>query len=81
MSLNLNSIGNYNTFSPASKGANLSVSEKKATQNSENVSGAEKKFFAEMYPSNKNEIMRYSFYERNGRMNGISIGANLDRRG
>lgn len=40
-----------------------------------------KKFFAEMYPAKQNEIMEYYYYEKSGRMNGIAVGTNIDRRG
>ncbi len=47
----------------------------------DNINTDEKKFFAEMYPAKNSEIMEYYYYEKSGRMNGISVGTNLDRRG
>ena len=48
---------------------------------SESINTDEKKFFAEMYPAKQTEIMEYYYYEKSGKMNGISVGTNIDRRG
>ena len=77
MAVGLNSIGNYSAYglnSANSGKANANSSQK------ENINGDEKKYFADMYPAKQNEIMEY-YYEKSGRMNGISVGTNIDRRG
>lgn len=80
MAVSMNLIGNYSAY-----GLNNAKSNKTNIKNtvaqSESINPDEKKFFAEMYPAKQNEIMEYYYYERSGRMNGISVGTNLDRRG
>lgn len=81
MAVSMNSIGNYSAFglnhAKRSK-ANVINGEKGKT---ENINNDEKKYFAQMYPAKQNEIMEYYYYEKSGRMNGISVGTNIDRRG
>lgn len=81
MAVSINSIGNYSAY-----GLNKTKSGKADMKNaslelSENINPDEKKFFAQMYPGKQNEIMEYYYYERSGKMNGISVGTNIDRRG
>lgn len=80
MAVSMNSVGNYSAY-----GLNHAKTSKTNVKNAfaqgENINPDEKKFFAEMYPTKQNEIMEYYYYERSGRMNGISVGTNLDRRG
>lgn len=80
MAVSMNSVGNYSAY-----GLNHAKTSKTNVKNAfaqgENINPDEKKFFAEMYPAKQNEIMEYYYYERSGRMNGISVGTNLDRRG
>ena len=76
----MNLIGNYSAY-----GLNNAKSNKTNIKNtvaqSESINPDEKKFFAEMYPTKQNEIMEYYYYERSGKMNGISVGTNIDKRG
>ena len=46
-----------------------------------NVTNEEKKFFAGLYPENKEEVMNYHFYHKNGKMQGVTLGTVFDKRG
>ncbi len=81
MALNFNSIGNYSAFGIKGNNQSFRADSKNEVGGTDKISNDEKEYFAGMYPSNKNEIMDYSFYGRTGKMNGVSIGINLDRRG
>lgn len=45
------------------------------------ITDEEKKFFAEMYPEKKNEIINYQFYQRNGKVLSVAIGSTFDKKG
>lgn len=47
----------------------------------ESITPAEKEFFVEMYPQNKGEIKDYHFYQRSGKMSGVSVGSLFDKKG
>ena len=81
MALNLNTIGNYSPSGIKTNHQSFSAKSSNDFAGADNISSDEKEYFADMYPSNKTEIMDYSFYGRTGKMNGVSIGINLDRRG
>lgn len=81
MAVSMNSVGNYSAYGLNTAKANKTVAKNSVSSQSENINNDEKKFFAEMYPSKQNEIMEYYYYEKSGKMNGISVGTNLDRRG
>ncbi len=81
MAVSMNSIGNYSAYGLNNARSNKTNINNNAAAKSENINPDEKKFFAEMYPAKQNEIMEYYYYERSGKMNGISVGTNLDRRG
>ena len=81
MALNFNTIGNYSTFNVKGNHQNFPAQTPDKVAEGDKISSDEKEYFADMYPSSKTEIMDYSFYGKTGRMNGISIGINLDRRG
>lgn len=78
MQISTNSIGNYSTrlqkdVTNAPKLNEISTTEK--------INQEEKTFFAKMYPEKQTEIMDYHFYQKSGKMSGVSVGSNLDRRG
>lgn len=78
MQISTNSIGNYSTrlqkeVTNAPKLNEISTTEK--------INQEEKTFFAKMYPEKQAEIMDYHFYQKSGKMSGVSVGSNLDRRG
>ena len=81
MAVNMNSIGNYTAFGLNSARSSKSNVKNLTLSQSENINNDEKKFFADMYPTKQTEIMEYYYYEKSGRMNGISVGTNIDRRG
>lgn len=80
MAVNLNPVGNYTPYGLNSNVNNKTNVKNTAVSQNENINSDEKKFFAGMYPAKKTEIMEY-YYEKSGRMNGISLGTNIDRRG
>jgi hypothetical protein len=81
MAVSINSIGNYSAYGLSNAKSSKATLKNSALEVSENINPDEKKFFAEMYPAKQNEIMEYYYYEKSGRMNGISVGTNIDRRG
>jgi hypothetical protein len=81
MAVSMNSIGNYTAYGLNNAKSNKANLNNAVADLSENINPDEKKFFAQMYPAKKNEIMEYYYYEKSGRMNGISVGTNIDRRG
>ncbi|MCZ7610091.1 MAG: hypothetical protein M5U17_07965 [Ignavibacterium sp.] len=81
MAVNMNSIGNYSAYSFNTTKAGKSSTQNTAPVKQEEINNEEKSFFAGMYPSKQNEIMEYYYYEKSGRMNGIAVGTNIDRRG
>jgi len=81
MAVSMNSIGNYTAYGlNTARNNKTNINSASASQN-ESINNDEKKFFAEMYPTKQTEIMEYYYYEKSGKMNGISVGTNLDRRG
>jgi hypothetical protein len=80
MAVNMNPVGNYTPYGLNSNVNNKPNVKNAAVSQGENINSDEKKFFAGMYPTKKSEIMEY-YYEKSGRMNGISLGTNIDRRG
>lgn len=81
MAVSMNSIGNYSAYGLNNAKSDKTHIKNAVTAQSENINPEEKKFFAEMYPAKQNEIMEYYYYERSGKMNGISVGTNIDKRG
>ena len=80
MGVNFNSIGNYNTKSINNNYKKV-VSKKEDTIAADKIDKNEKLFFANLYPEKRNEVLNYSFYERTGKMNGVTVGTNFDKRG
>jgi hypothetical protein len=81
MAVSMNSVGNYTAYGLKSARSNKTNIEHTSASQNESISNDEKKFFADLYPAKQTEIMEYYYYEKSGRMNGISVGTNLDRRG
>ena len=80
MGVNFNSIGNYNTKLINNNYKKVD-SKKEDTIAADKIDKNEKLFFANLYPDKRNEVLNYSFYERTGKMNGVTIGTNFDKRG
>ena len=49
--------------------------------NSENISSEEINFFAKLYPTQKDEVLGYQFYNSKGKISGVHVGSLFDRRG
>ncbi len=85
MRINTNSIGNYftqQTRSLSNVARSESIKKTEVTKTlSQPISVKEKQMFAKMYPEKKSEIMDYHYYQRNGKMSGVTVGSLLDRRG
>jgi hypothetical protein len=79
MKISLNSVGNYSKPG-VNKTRSKNISKEKKSAETE-ISAKEKKFFAKLYPENKNEIMEYHFYRKNGKVSGVSKGTLIDQRG
>jgi hypothetical protein len=80
MLISTNSIGNY-VPGIQPKGASTLPQNDEAGKTFEKINNDEKQFFAELYPERKTEILDYHFYQRSGKMSGVSVGSNIDRRG
>lgn len=91
MRITTNSIGNYTpniqkpavakTAIPKPSVAKSEIIKTDTADLSGVINKEEKKFFAEMYPQQKKEVMDYHFYKKSGSMSGVSVGSLLDRRG
>lgn len=81
MAIDINSVGNYSTYGINRNGINKSIENKIPNSKPEQLNIEEKKFFAKMYPSKKNEIMKHYLYEKSGKLKNISTGTKIDRRG
>ncbi len=90
MRVNTNTVGNYfpqrtRNISNVTRTDNIKKSieinkiETKSTEQA--ISVKEKELFAKMYPKQKEEIMEYHYYNKNGAMSGVTVGSLLDRRG
>lgn len=82
------SISNaYNYYNSGAVGAKATAG---ATETSRFVGGQaksnpiteeEKNFFSGLYPDKKETIMDYHYYQKSGKMAGVSVGSIIDRRG
>jgi hypothetical protein len=79
MKITTNPIGNYGIHSV--KNAKSPSQVKKVKVGNIDISRKEKKFFAEMYPAEKEKVMSYHFYNKSGKFGGVAIGNNIDLRG
>lgn len=77
MKINTNSIGNYNPYS--FKTSSINAKSKPFALN-EIISGEEREFFKNLYPEQKADIADYHFYQRSGKMSGVTIGSLFDRK-
>jgi hypothetical protein len=83
MKIESNVIGNYgpavnkNLISNSLPQGSLTDNVKKDAK----LSVDEKKFFAGLYPENVKEVMDYHFYEKSGKLSGVTLGSMFDRKG
>ncbi|MBX2975356.1 MAG: hypothetical protein KF721_04425 [Ignavibacteriaceae bacterium] len=80
MTITTNSIGNYSPIIQP-KVVQQAQQKMEVDKSAEKITGEEKKFFSELYPERKDEILDYHFYQRSGKMAGVTLGSNFDRRG
>lgn len=78
MKVTTNTVGNY---SPAYFKQNINRTNDVQKTKSENISSDEKKFFANLYPAQKEEVMGYELYNAKGKVSGMHVGSLFDRRG
>jgi len=81
MRIDTNSIGNYTTYMRPVQSRTAVSATTPAKIEPAKVTNEEKSYFANMYPESKAEIMDYHFYQKNGKMGGVSVGSLIDRRG
>jgi len=79
MKITTNSIGNYDQSYLKPNPINRNEITNKTNTN--NISSEEKNFFAKLYPSQKEEILGYQFYDSKGKVSGVHVGSLFDRRG
>lgn len=79
MKISTNPIGNYGpSYIQKMQQQKTSVN---TAPVKDKISVEEKKFFANMYPTNQNEIMEYDFYNLKGKVSGMHVGSLFDKRG
>ena len=80
MKITTNEIGNY---SPKIQRQAVPQNKTVETQPQKlgTITSEEKNFFAKLYPENKSDVMNYHFYQKTGKMQGVSIGTLFDKRG
>ena len=79
MKVSTNIIGNYQPTYMKAAAANRNDAAVKMAK--DNISTAEKKFFAELFPGRQDEIMGYQSYDSKGKVSGVHVGSLFDRRG
>ena len=83
MKINANAVGNYSPYNIKINNVKqpVNIAKSEELKKSDTVTKEEKKFFAKMYPENKDEIIDYHFYKSSGKMSGVSVGSLFDKRG
>ncbi len=92
MGIGINAIGNYGMFSsrinPTRKVAQTiktqqtsSLGKTQSNNAASVITEKEKEFFVNRYPTQKEMIMNYHFYQRNGEVSGVAVGSIINRRG
>lgn len=81
MKISTNNIGNYGPkYIPQVQNKPKAAAVQPEVK-AEKITADEKNFFKELYPQNKTEIADYHFYEKSGKMSGVSLGSLFDKRG
>lgn len=60
---------------------NIPQVQQSGSTKTEGITNDEKMFFMGLYPENQSEIVDYHFYQKSGKMSGVSVGTLFDRRG
>jgi len=83
MKISTNPVGNYNIHRlKVNSSVKKTTGSKSEFQLDEiGINKNEKKFFSKLYPSQKEKIMKYHFYDSKGKYSGVAIGNNIDLRG
>jgi len=81
MKISTNNIGNYAPKHVPQIQSKTKPAMVQTEIRSEKITADEKNFFIQMYPQNKTEIADYHFYEKSGKMSGVSLGSLFDKRG
>ncbi len=85
MKISTNPIGNYSPALVQKNNSAVPQSESLQAEPAKTdklvLSSKEKQFFAKLYPEKTNEIMDYHFYQKSGKLSGVSLGTIIDRRG
>ena len=87
MKIATNDFGNYTRVTrpvqqPKAEPANSTAVQKQLSKTTlGSITEEEKKFFMGLYPENKDEVMNYHFYHKNGKMQGVTLGTIFDKRG
>jgi len=79
MKISTNPVGNYTR--PMAQTIHPIIKQEVQKNTLAPITTDEQNFFVKLYPENKTEIMDYHFYGREGKMSGVSIGSQFDKRG
>lgn len=79
MKISTNPVGNYTR--PMAQTTHPIIKQEVQKNTLAPITTDEKSFFVKLFPENKTEIMDYHFYGRGGKMSGVSIGSQFDKRG
>lgn len=81
MKISTNNIGNYVPRYVPEIQSKPQPTAVQAEAKAEKITPDEKNFFIDLYPQNKTEIADYHFYQKSGKMSGLSLGSLFDKRG
>lgn len=76
MKVETNNIGNYSLGKLQNNSAKIGKA-----KTDDLITSDERRFFIDKYPQNKDEIVDYHFYKKNGGMSGVKVGSLFDKRG
>lgn len=89
MKISTNNIGNYSpNIKPRTINSekfnvelNQNIQMKKQVPEESTLTMEEKNYFRGLYPESSGEIEDYHFYQKSGKMAGVTLGSQIDRRG
>ncbi|MGE5400391.1 MAG: hypothetical protein ACM3S2_08300 [Ignavibacteriales bacterium] len=81
--ISTNNIGNYGPgyVKSVRQKPNVGETQQTAMPKNEKITNEEKNFFVNLYPESRKEIADYHFYQKSGKMSGVSVGSLFDKRG
>ncbi|MGK9477047.1 hypothetical protein [Melioribacter sp. OK-6-Me] len=77
MKITTNSFGNY-SLNRINQNQQI---QRTQTDKKNELTNAEKQFFANLYPEKTDEILKYEFYNAKGKVSGVAVGSLFDKRG